>query len=93
MNRKVIFKVFTIKTAYSIENYIFKYYPQKKDMFYFPLSVNDQFELFMHKICFCDNYEISNVRNATNREIILLMSFLNQGLDFYTAGKKLLCDI
>ena len=78
-----IYKVMTIKTAYSTEKFLFNYDSKSND------SIEKQAENFLSDYCFCDDFEIISIRNATKEENILMKKYLEK-MDFWEA-QSLLC--
>ena len=66
------YKVFEIETAYSNETYMFEYIENTNK------SAERQAEDFMAKHCFCDNFEIISIRDATQSEVDVLNKIINE---------------
>lgn len=64
------FKIGTIQTSYSIEHYFFIFDTEKKySNTDFTVDETFQLEDFLASICYCDDYEIVNIDNASQEQI------------------------
>lgn len=83
-----MYKVMTIKTAYSVERFLYEYDEKKRTPLGDPADEYYQAEDFLAEWCYCDAYEVTAVRDATAEETAVMERLLDEGKDFWAAQTK-----